>query len=145
LVRGAKSDGAPLMPKLRHVKQLHGTGCGAACVAIIARVSYSEALEVMFPDQKRGFYSTYSDIRRSLVQFGVASEPIARRCTRFQRIAHLAVVGCRYRAVTETWHWIVYDPEGWTLFDPIRDEAITTTRMSLDLRYRPFSRMYVFR
>jgi hypothetical protein len=133
------------MPKLRHVLQLHGTGCGAACVAIIARVSYDEALQVMFPGRKRGFYSTYSDVRRTLAAFTITCDPVARRCTSFDRIAKLAVVGCRYRAVTETWHWIVYDPEGWTLFDPIRDEAITATRMSLDHRYRPFSRMYVFR
>jgi len=51
---------------IKHVQQLNSSGCGPACAAMIADIPYELALAIMWPGRRRGFFSSYADVRRVL-------------------------------------------------------------------------------
>ena len=133
------------MSTISLVRQEHCSGCGPACVAMIAGTNYSAALEAMWPGKRRGFGSSYDDVRRALLAFGVCSAHGGRVCTSFTRVHELSIVRCRYSERTGMSHWVVFDPDTGTLFDPLKSSPVRTDATKLDRRLRPFSRLGAFR
>lgn len=121
---------------LRHVRQANlSTGCGPACVAIVARCSYATAVRAMFPDGRRtNLLSSWGDIRLTLDALGIRYAARAVPCTRWDRIPSVAIVGCGRRP-GNLWHWVVYDPERRLVHDPLRSAGVSSAR----IRRKPFS------
>jgi hypothetical protein len=93
---------------MRRVKQRTEAGCGIACVAMVAGVSYAQAKAAM-PEWADRIGTSRKDMRRALAHFGIrtkAPEPIRGRDVRslpFDAVL-LGFSGDHY------WmHWMVWD------------------------------------
>ena len=109
---------------MKRVLQENDEGCGVACVAMLAGVSYWEARVAVFGKRPRVVHSTHTaDIRRALKRFGLRS---AKRLISFGRetpepknIGINAILKVNRRK-NGTWHWIVWDSKRKRLLDPQR-------------------------
>lgn len=122
------------------------SGCGPACVAMIAGTTYDRALAAMFSDgRKTNFYTYYADLKRGLEALNASADPRAVRCASFESAASLSIFACKWRD-GGYWHWVLYDPTRRRLYDPNRDGPIEMTDKTMsvmDRRYRPYSRLAV--
>lgn len=104
---------------MRRIIQLDADGCGVACVAMIAGVSYQGALRTMY-GEKPVIKTLTSDLRRGLRSLGVecASELIRSSKQRhYRNLRQDAILKTRTRADRD-WHWIVWDSKRQILLDP---------------------------
>lgn len=56
---------------MKHIQQKHDTGCGVACVAMVARVTYDEAKDAVFPgwtEKKTVFKTRWGQLRDAMVE-----------------------------------------------------------------------------
>jgi hypothetical protein len=128
---------------LRHVRQENeSSGCGPACVAIIADVSYRRAREAMFGDRIRALRSYYPDLREALLKLDAKAIAMPVRATRFDQADQVSIFGVKRTHDGKRWHWVVYDPFTARLYDPMLPKPLPFTE-SLNVRYRPFSRQAV--
>jgi hypothetical protein len=119
------------------------SGCGPACVAMIAGTTYERALAVMFLDgRKTKPRSRYADLKHALAALNASTDPRAVRCASFGSADALSIFACKWEDGTGNWHWVVYDPTSRCLYDPNRDGPIPLTD-AIDRRYRPYSRLAV--
>jgi hypothetical protein len=104
---------------MRHVFQLDDDGCGVACLAMIAGVSYRKALKCMFGDQKVVKTET-KDLRRALHRFAIGCSSRLIRSTRqchYRNLEQDAILKTRTRSDGD-WHWIVWDAKRKKFLDP---------------------------
>ncbi|TPK80389.1 hypothetical protein FJ527_01025 [Mesorhizobium sp. B2-4-18] len=95
---------------MRLVKQSDENGCGVACVAMIADITYSQARKQMFGD-RRGGYTNTGDLRRALAQLGIQTGPRLVRLKKNQTPAELpfdAILKTNVKQDGE-WHWVIWD------------------------------------
>ena len=67
---------------MKLIKQKDEIGCGVACVAMVAGVTYKQAKQLIFPQgtkQQQHFSTETSDLRRALKSVGV---PVADKLVR---------------------------------------------------------------
>ena len=105
-------------PKL--VSQEHRTECGAACVAMLARVPIEEARVKVHGGASDRSRRTYpKDIRLALASFGLVlgREIWTSNWRNVAKQSQPVLVAMNYRlkstksgAKQELWHWAVYDP-----------------------------------
>lgn len=133
---------------MRRIKQLDATGCGIACAAMIAGVSYKRArkraIELGIVGDRPPHYTTSGDVRRLLIDLG-ASAARGRRLTHWESVSGLSIVGINYSKEFDAWHWVVYVPSkrGSYVLDP--RAAVKSCRRYDFLRMRPRSFMPVAR
>jgi len=108
---------------MRRVFQDDENGCGVACVAMIAGITYDDARRIIFK-HRRGTYTNTTDLRRALKRLHVR---IAGRMTPlgtldYRRLREQAILKVNlYRG--GTWHWVVWDPRRKIILDPQRKHA----------------------
>lgn len=93
----------------RTVLQEHPTGCGVACVAMLAGVPYAQAEAAMreiglWGPRSRGRYTRYRDLVAGLERLGIPCR--AARCRDLEAIATAAIVGVRTGS-RRHFHWVV--------------------------------------
>ena len=112
------------------VKQIDDTGCGLACVAMIAQVTYKEAQATVFPTatpRKLTFYTRPYQIRKALRGLGI---PVAARTVRI-REGRKEVMRLNTSALLQVnrqrdnkFHWVVWDHKQGTILDPLPEPYI---------------------
>lgn len=102
--------------KLRHVAQREPYGCGVACLAMIAGITYDEAL-ADFDRHFRKEGMTRRRLDRALARRGFA---VARLKARRQLVGRVNLIETCNRPGKKRYHWIVitYDRGEAVLFDP---------------------------
>lgn len=114
--RGAESHFATPM---NHVRQIAGTECGAACLAMLARVTLQEARAVLYGDPlPRHLGTTSDDVRAALANFGLVLGRFVPSAAWgvLERRDVPALVSVGYRSGTVNGvprirrHWVVFDP-----------------------------------
>jgi hypothetical protein len=117
---------------MKQVFQKHENGCGMACVAMVAGVSYDTACNKLFRTKSgRGTYSNTSQIKKALRRADLRT---SRKCIRFKnggvwsskasKISPIlgtdAIMICRSKKQlgTGSWHWVVWDHRAKRLRDP---------------------------
>ncbi len=105
---------------MKLVKQLDPKGCGVACVAMVAGISYEEAKRVLFPNHqrhKRSFASDTPDLRRALRSLGFQ---VADRCIRISKTSQLNQTALLKvnRQPEGPFHWTVWDHQNQSILDP---------------------------
>ncbi len=125
---------------MRHVRQTNrSSGCGPACIAMIANVDEQAAQLAMFPDcRTRSFRSQWGDIKAALDRLSAPHEPRAKPAASWTAIRKLSIVACGLDK-DENWHWVVFDPEKQLVYDPLKEEAVAPSRV----RRKPFSYLAV--
>jgi hypothetical protein len=104
---------------VRRVPQLDKTGCGVACVASVAGVSYAKARRLMFGSSP-GSYTDTGDLRSALRKHGVKVGPrlIPLRTRSYFDLAHHAILKVNVKRSSGYWHWVVWDAVRRRLIDP---------------------------
>jgi hypothetical protein len=104
---------------MKRVAQKDEQGCGVACVAMLAHVSYDEARERMFPGKKGGL-TTDEMIRRALRYYGIG---LGRRFSlRGKGYSDLQKDGLLRSSISwndaKWFHWMVWDARSQAILDP---------------------------
>lgn len=130
--------------RFRLVQQKNrSSGCGPACVAMVARVSYDRARRAMFDDDREtSLWSEYPDLRRALKALGCRAASRGVRSTSFEQASEPSIFACKWREKSDSRHWVLYDPRSRRIYDPARPRPIPLTP-AVNRRYRPHSRMTV--
>ena len=115
------------------VVQDDDTGCGIACVAMIAGVSYEDAKAAVFSKsfRKKVFYTSGPDLRRGLERFGLTLRPAARarRFESWRRLESTSIVAVEQTPRNKAhWHWVVFVNDGTRRYvlDPSWPEIVRT-------------------
>lgn len=115
----------------RLVMQEDDTGCGVACVAMLAGVSYAEAKRIVFGDRprKQVFFMNSEDMRRALDGVGVGLGPMkhVRVGAKFKPDGDALVLVNVDPASTladDNNHWILYRHGERRFYDPLKARPI---------------------
>jgi hypothetical protein len=131
--RARKALNAPPAPaNIRHLRQTNRTsGCGPACVAMVADVAEQEAIQAMFGDfRSTNLWSRWTHLQRALRGLGVRIGSRPYRTLTWAEVPSLSIVGIGKRSRPDRIaHWVVYDPASGTLYDPLRPAPISISRM----------------
>ena len=108
--------------RIRYRHQQDATGCGLACAAMLAGVSYAHVraqYRALYPRIK-GYRTDIRDLRRILESHRVLLGRV-RYAKSITRIRSRALVAVRYEPKTGNWHWVVWEPslEGGLVLDPM--------------------------
>jgi hypothetical protein len=132
--------------QLNHVRQTNkSSGCGPACVAMLAGTTEDAAIEALFQGpQTRSLNTWWPDIRRGLKALEVVAADRPKRVAAWSRIKVPAVVACGQTATDEgerKWHWVVFVPDvnGGLIYDPLREGPVAVAQ----IRRKPFSYLEV--
>lgn len=128
-------DAARLWP-LRRVFQQHDDGCGIACLAMLAGLSYQQACLAIF-DDGQGDATSLDDLRWALMAHGFR---VPKRMTPFwegwyTRLDQHALLAVN-PAPDGMWHWAVWDADSRRILDPLRWPA----RKPVIVGYLPVAR-----
>jgi ABC-type bacteriocin/lantibiotic exporter with double-glycine peptidase domain len=100
---------------MRRKIQRDVTGCGLACVSMLAGVTYasvkSRAIALGLVESRGPFYTCSADLRKLLLSFDLTSKQ-GRKVTSWQSVSTLAIVAINHQAASDTWHWVVYISSG---------------------------------
>jgi hypothetical protein len=110
---------------MKRISQLDEDGCGVACVAMIAGVSYHEARKRMFGDQNVTVTRT-RELREALRDFGIACTgkliPSTRR-RHYKKLEQDAILKVKsLRSGKKDWHWMVWDNRRKRALDPEKEK-----------------------
>lgn len=107
--------------KIRRIKQEDNTGCGLACIAMLARTDYKEVREkaIEFGIRRNGkFYTNTRDLHKLGQAFDVKTNQRRVRCVdkrikeRPDTKARFVLPDTAILAINErndgVWHWVVY-------------------------------------
>lgn len=96
---------------MRRIKQLDSTGCGIACVAMIAGRTYSQvrkiAVEMGYQRSDLTLYTHAKQLRALLDHFGVRTER-ARMARHWESLSATGIAAVNRRESDGRWHWVVY-------------------------------------
>jgi hypothetical protein len=113
------------------IRQEDRLGCGHACLAMIAGVSYVEARAAVKSRVRRsGNATSYADLRHALDSYEIAYEMNGRRAFAFsawEALPDCAIVAVECQPPTRAyWHWIVFERVDGAAFvlDPARPRVV---------------------
>ena len=101
-----------MLKSLRRVPQRDWDNgdCGLACVAMVAGVSYEQALEAFRTLDRKGktnkFYTKHCHVSKMLGHLGLSTKRI--RFQSWREIEHHSIVKVNVKK-SGTWHWVVFD------------------------------------
>jgi hypothetical protein len=115
--------------QLQHIQQENrSSGCGIACIAMVARTNYDGVRKTIFGDQEKNLYLYHwQDIRDALKKYGISCDNKARRVYDWQRLLQMndfSIVWCRQKRSDKIGHYVVCDPIRRMVHDPLRDSAV---------------------
>ncbi len=95
---------------MKHIIQKDDTGCGIACIAMIAGTTYKKIKNQFV--KYRGFYTGNDELADLAEMYNIT---LSRRITKFKdwdSIPDKAILKINYQKATKTryecWHWVVY-------------------------------------
>ena len=96
---------------MRIVKQDDPTGCGIACIAMLAGTDYSSVKELAVKqiefDNSVTFYTDTNDLKKLGKNFNIELGE-QRDFKSFQELPEIAILAINYNKNSERWHWVVY-------------------------------------
>ncbi len=97
---------------MRRVKQGDPTGCGLACIAMLANSDYNSvrklALEQLGFDDSGSFYTGTKHLRDLANSFNIELGKKRRQFKSFGELPEIAILAINYKEELDTWHWVVY-------------------------------------
>lgn len=128
---------------IKRVKQEDETGCGLACIAMLAGVSYEEVKQVALKNLKfrtKGhFYTGTGQLKELAGYFGLTITGQKRRPWRnWALLPDIAIVSINQQENNRYWHWVVFQRNDGTeaIFDP--KKSIKSDRRTDFNRIKPF-------
>ncbi len=97
---------------IRRIVQKDRTGCGLACIAMLAECEYSQVkkayLELFERASNDEYYTRAPDLRKLGQAFSLDIGGRRRKFKNFQDLPKLAILAINYREDEGTWHWVVF-------------------------------------
>lgn len=145
---------------MRRVPQEHPTGCGVACISMLAHQSYCSVMKRVkkLDPHRRGFRSYCRDLALWAESYGLYLEDkiefshqfreIGLKLEDFQRdmsrrnLGQHAIVAVdrelRGRGQDPRWHWVVWDDEQSSVLDPkrVRRHSVIRPWYYIPVRYQ---------
>ena len=127
---------------VRRILQQDNTGCGLACVAMVAGTTYAKvkaaAIRLGIASKGKPCYTVANDLARLMREFGKQSSK-EKMISRWQTFKHPSIVAINLNPKNGNWHWVVYVPgaDGGHVFDP--KKSIKTVKRTDFSRMRPRS------
>ena len=92
--------------KIKRVIQEDSTGCGIACIAMVAGISYAEAKQITLNNEilkksVKNFYTTTKDLVNVLNSIGIESSK-GRKVRYWSSINTISIVGINFLETTDT-------------------------------------------
>ena len=115
------------MRTMRLIKQKNPTGCGVACVAMIAGVEYLDSKTVFCKlldrnKDKRKSLRTYSeDLKSLLFEFGIESE--IKETTSWRGLSGVSIVAVNWEGIKFHWVIVIKDKNRFIVIDPETSEV----------------------
>lgn len=109
---------------MRRVVQQDRTGCGLACIAILAQTEYSNvketALSLFNLEPNDEFYTSAHELQKLGQEYNLNVGGKRRVFKGFKALPDLAILAINYREKEDTWHWVVYcrDEDSEFVIDP---------------------------
>jgi hypothetical protein len=129
---------------MKLIDQEDPTGCGIACVAMVAASSYARAKRAIFMNRKpKKWYTFWPQLRRGMDHLGVEYEDRALRTTKLETIKRTAIVGVGGGPCTPDSHWVVYDPRSGLVYDPCKKYKSPRKASEFGKQERIYSYLYV--
>ncbi|MDO8908424.1 MAG: cysteine peptidase family C39 domain-containing protein [Pseudohongiella sp.] len=128
--------------KLKRVIQKDSTGCGIACVAMIAGISYGEAKRTAIAHgivkKRPPYYTTSGELTELLRKFHRGATK-GRKLSKWESLDRLSIVGINFSSTHGTWHWVIYVPgiDAGFVLDPRK--SVKTHKRTDFSRMRPRS------
>jgi hypothetical protein len=128
------------MKALQHVAQENrSSGCGVACIAMLARTTYEHTRNTIFPEQENDLYiGDWPDMRTYLRKMGVSHAPKALRAPIWENFNCFAIVWCMSDAEErgspvghrgKVGHYVVYDPQKKWIYDLLKERAVPCSQI----------------
>jgi len=116
---------------MRRIRQRDPTGCGLACIAMIAGTNYEKVRDIAVElgwDETGDFYTGNRDLRDLGKYFGIEIGKIRRPFKSFDALPEAAILAINYKKQSDTWHWVVYrrTRNGEFVYDP--NQSIKTNK-----------------
>ncbi|WP_181418776.1 cysteine peptidase family C39 domain-containing protein [Aquipseudomonas alcaligenes] len=96
---------------MQRVTQIDSTGCGLACVAMLAQTNYktvkARAIKSKILNPSGPFYTSSKDLRELLSEFKIKTRT-GRAIKKWESLPNRAIAGINYKEKTKTWHWVVF-------------------------------------
>lgn len=100
--------------QIKPIIQKETSGCGIACVAMLAGTSYDETkrianqLGINAEDEK--LWSETNYVRKLLNEYGIEASPSETQFTGWDALPDLALLAIKYRIENgrPLWHWVVF-------------------------------------
>ncbi|MFW5910855.1 MAG: hypothetical protein ACOCUJ_03350 [Thiohalospira sp.] len=111
---------------MKAIVQEEKTGCGLACVAMLAGESYQSVREVAaglgIHASDEALWSDTTHVRRLLDYYGIQPAPEERPFTAWAELPGCALLATKhhYEGGRPFWHWVVFvrEPAGAVVLDP---------------------------
>ena len=103
------------------MQENRSSGCGVACIAMLARTTYEHTRNTIFPEQENDLYiGDWPDMRTYLRKMGVSH---ARKlCGRPFGKTLIVLRG-------KVGHYVVYDPQKKLIYDPLKERAVPCSQI----------------
>jgi len=128
---------------IQRVVQEDKTGCGLACIAMLAGVCYKEAKKAALDNlkfrTKDEFYTGTGQLKELAAHFNIEIEGKRRRKFRnWSELPDVAIVSINPKENNKYWHWVVFQRKDGAevVFDP--KKSIKTDRRTDFDRMKPF-------
>jgi len=112
---------------MRYVRQLDDTGCGLACIAMLAGVGYKTVRKIARENnllkRKTMCDTNGADLSRIGKKFGLSISKKRLKFKGYKDLPKLSILAVDYRDNDINWHWVVRNNKG-VIKDPW-DEDIT--------------------
>ena len=100
---------------MKRIIQKDSSGCGLACIAMIAGISYRQVRKwsTKIGCSKDGHFDTdASDLRELASCSKIALASRKRQFRSWDKIPHKSIVAINYMEKTDSWHWVVFARDG---------------------------------
>jgi ABC-type bacteriocin/lantibiotic exporter with double-glycine peptidase domain len=103
--------------KMRHVRQVHMTGCGVATFAMLAGMGYQRALKAVHPKRKKGASTCTHPMQtfQALEKLGLSFK-VSFTKFKLRNLEHNTELS--YRIPYGAWHAVVWDVKRQRILDP---------------------------
>jgi len=110
----------PSLSKIRRIPQANSEGCGIACLAMVAGISYRKAVQTVFGNRKKSTHEiNIHQLAKSLKKFGFNTK-LSNSFKKHNK-ARAVIIGFMWPGETEG-HYIVYVPDEDKFLDPAWDD-----------------------
>lgn len=117
---------------MKPVIQRETTGCGIACAAAIAGISYAKAKKIAnglgIYAKDEALWSDTALVRRLLAELGITAEAREIPFSSWQSLPDCALLSIKWRLKqgVPNWHWVVFIRENGTGYVLDSNKALTT-------------------